>query len=105
MPDHDNKYIKTKVNAYSNKINTDFHILGVSKDEVECNCVTIASIDFVYLQEKTLLGSIFSKCVYKTLKKQMMGYLGYNFMIKISLNETLIPNLELSRKTFIFILI
>ena len=46
---YDEEYIKTKIRTHGNKVYTDFHDLGMPEDGVECDCILIVSIDFLFM--------------------------------------------------------
>ena len=53
LPEYDNRYVKTKIETYGDKVYTNFCNLNVPEDCVECDYLTIISI----LQ--SLYGNIF----------------------------------------------
>ena len=44
---YDDKYIKTKIKAYSDIIITNFHNKKIPKEKVPCKCLSIIMLDFV----------------------------------------------------------
>ena len=50
---HD-RYIKTKTKTYSDKVCTNFCVLNVREDGVECEFFTVTSVDFLLLYEKNI---------------------------------------------------
>lgn len=46
---YDNKYIKTKIRTYNNIFYTDFHELGVSEDDTQCDCLLVIPIDSLFV--------------------------------------------------------
>ena len=45
FPSYDDKYIKTKIRTYSDKVCTNFHVFNVSEDGVDHESFTVISID------------------------------------------------------------
>ena len=45
LPVHNNRYIKTIIRTYGNKVYTDFRGLNVPEDDIECESFTVISID------------------------------------------------------------
>ena len=50
---HD-RYIKTKTKTYSDKVCTNFCVLNVREDGVECEFFAVTSVDFLLLYEKNI---------------------------------------------------
>ena len=44
LPIYGDRYIKTKIRTYGNKVYTDFRNLNVSEDHIECESFTVISI-------------------------------------------------------------
>ena len=42
---YDDRYIKTKIRTYGDKVYTNFHGLNVLEDDIECESFTVISID------------------------------------------------------------
>ena len=89
---YDNKYIKTKIRTYNNIFYTDFHELGVSEDDTQCDCLLVIPIDSLFVwKKKRYLKRHFDECLYKIVNKQMMMHLDYflqldSCLMKISLS-------------------
>ena len=45
LPVYDDRYIKTKIRTYGDKVYTNFCGLNVSEDDIECNSFTVIPID------------------------------------------------------------
>ena len=45
LPVYDDRYIKTEIRAYGKKVYTNFCVLNVPEDGVECESFTVISID------------------------------------------------------------
>ena len=50
-PDYDDRYIKTKIRTYGDKVYTCFRCLNVSENGVECESFTIISINSLLVYE------------------------------------------------------
>ena len=73
LPVFDDRYIKTKIRTYGNKIYTKFCSLNESENGVECENFTIISIDSSLVYEnKYYLWIYLGNCTYKIVAKQMI---------------------------------
>ena len=76
---YDDKYIKTKIRTYGDKVYTNFCSFNVQEDGVDCESFTIISIDFLLVyQNKYYLQVYLDNCVYKIVNTQMIHYLDDN---------------------------
>ena len=76
LPVYDDRYIKTKIRTYGNKFYTNFCGLNVPKDDRECECFTVISIDSLLVYEKKYYVQVYlDNCPYKIVNKQMTDYL------------------------------
>ena len=55
FPVHDDKYIKSKIKTNSKKINTHFYDLIVPEDGIKCNCMTMISIDSLFIYREKIM--------------------------------------------------
>ena len=75
----DNRYIKTKISTYGDKVYINFRDLNVSENDIECECFTVISIDSVLVYEnKYFLQVYLDSCAYEIANKQMTDYLDEN---------------------------
>ena len=83
IPVYDDRYIKTKLRTYGNKVYTNFRCLKVLEDDTECKySYSIDSIP-VY-KNKYYLQIYLDNCSYKITSKQITDYLDDNlFEVKI----------------------
>ena len=49
---YDDRYVKTKIRIYGDKVNTNFRGLNVPEDDIECESFTIISIDSLLVYNK-----------------------------------------------------
>ena len=76
---YDERYIKTKLKAYSNKVYTNFHSLNVPEDDIEWKSCTAASIHTLLLYDsKYYLQLYLDNCAYKIVSKEMTDCLDKN---------------------------
>ena len=76
LPVHDDRYIKTKIRTFGDKVYTNFRGLNVPEDDKECEYFTVISIDFLLVYDtKYYLQVYLDNCVYTILNKQMTDYL------------------------------
>ena len=79
LPVYDDRYIKTKIRTYSNKVYTDLRGLNVSEDDIECEYFSVISINYLLVYEnKYYLQVYLENCAYKIANKQMTDYLNDN---------------------------
>ena len=73
---YDNKYIKTRIRAYGNKVYTNFRDLNVSEYDIECESFSVISNNSLLVyNEKYFLQVFLDNCAYKVVNKQMIAYL------------------------------
>ena len=76
LPVHDDRYIKTKIRTFGDKVYTNFRGLNVPEDYKECEYFTVISIDFLLVYDtKYYLQVYLDNCAYTILNKQMTDYL------------------------------
>ena len=79
LPVYDDRYIKSKIRPYGDKVCTNFCGLNVPKDGVECESFKINSIDSLLVyKNKYYLQVYLDNCSYKVIDKQMTDYLDGN---------------------------
>ena len=81
LPVCDDRYIKTKIKTYDDKVYTNFRGLNVPEDDVECELFTVISINSLLVyDEKYYLQVFLDNCAYKTVNKQVTDYLDENLL-------------------------
>ena len=71
LPLYDDRYIKTKIRTYSDKVHTNIRVLNVPEDDI--------SIEFLHVYEnKYYLQVYLDNCAFKIVNKQMTDYLDEN---------------------------
>ena len=79
LPVYDDRYVKTNIETYGDKVYTNFHGLNLPQDDIKCESFTIISIDSLLVYEnKYYLQVHFDNCAHKILNKQMADYLDEN---------------------------
>ena len=79
LPVYDDRYIKTKIRTYGDKVYTNVRGLNVPEDYIECECFTVISINSLLVyQNKYYLQVYLGNCAYKIAKKQLTDYLDEN---------------------------
>ena len=69
LPVYDDRYIKSKIRTYGDKIYTNFGGLNEPEDDIECESFTIISIDSLLVYEnKYYLNVYLDNCAYKISK-------------------------------------
>ena len=74
LPVHDDRYIKTKIRAFDDKVYTNFLSLILLENVIECKSFTVISTDSL-LEKEFYLEVYLDYCAYKTVKKQLTDYL------------------------------
>ena len=71
LPVYDDRYIKTKIRTYGDKVYTNFYDLNVLEDDIKCKSFTDISIDSLLVyQQKMLSASIFRRLCLKNYKQR-----------------------------------
>ena len=79
LPVDDDRYIKTKIGTYGDKVYTNFLDLNVSENKVVCNSFTVISIDSLLVYDNSYYLQVYlDNCAYKTVGNQMIDYLDYD---------------------------
>ena len=79
LPVYDNRYIKTKIRTYGDKVYTNFCGLNVPENDIKCESFTVISIDSLLVYEnKYQLQLNVDNCAYKSVNKQMTDYVDEN---------------------------
>ena len=79
FPTYDDRYIKTTIRTYGDRVYTNFCGLNMLEDDIECECFTVISIDSLLVYEnKYHLQVYLHNCPYKIVNKQMTDYLDEN---------------------------
>ena len=70
LPVYDNRYIKSKIRIYDNKVYTNCCGLNVPEDDIECKSFTVIFIDFLLVyKNKYYLQVYLGNCGYKRSNK------------------------------------
>ena len=81
LPVYDDRYIKTKIRTYGNKIYTNFRGLNVPEDHVECERFTVISINCLLIYDKKYYLQVYlDNRAYKVVNKQMTDCLDANVL-------------------------
>ena len=79
LPVFDDRYIKTKIRTYGDKVYTNFRGINVPEDDIECESLTVISIDSLLVYEsKYYLQVYLDSSACKIVNKQMTDYLDEN---------------------------
>ena len=63
FPFYDDKYIKTKIRTYGDKFHTNFRVLNVPEDGIECEPFTVISIDSLLVYTSKYYLRVYLKTV------------------------------------------
>ena len=76
---YDDRYVKTKIRKYDDKVYTNFSGLNVPGDDIECEPFTVISIDSLLVyKNKYYLQVYLDNWVSKIVNKQKTDYLDEN---------------------------
>ena len=68
LPVYDDKYIKTKIRTYGDKVYTNYGVLIVPEDDIECDSFTAISIDSLLVyKNKYYIQVYLDSCTYNIL--------------------------------------
>ena len=75
----DDRYLKTKIGTFGDKVYTNFHDLNVLEDDIECESFTVIYIDSLLVYDRKYYLEVYlDNCAYKTVNKQIADYLDEN---------------------------
>ena len=75
-----NKYIKTKVKLYRDKINTNFHKKGIPNEKISYKCLSLIMLESVIrIHKKYYPQTHLQECKYETKKNKMETYMNDDF--------------------------
>ena len=74
-PVYNNKYIKTRIKVYNDRISTNFQYKEITKDNKFCACLSVILLDSIVVNEdKKCYPQIFlEECKYAVKKKKIMN--------------------------------
>ena len=79
LPVYDDRYIKTKIRTYGEKVYINFRGLNIPVNDIEFEAFTVISVDSLLVYEsKYYLHVYLNNCDYKVLNKQTTDYLDEN---------------------------
>ena len=58
-PVYNEKYLKTKIKFYNEKIDTNFHNNKIPKDDPQCICISVILVDSVYRKDRDYYPQVF----------------------------------------------
>ena len=83
------KYIKTKIKMYENRVNTDFQGKEVPKEDASCKCLSLMVLDFVIRVSKNYYPqTLLEECKYVIRKNKMENLINDDLDLSSSDNET-----------------
>ena len=73
---YNDRYIKTKIKTYGDKVYNNFRVSNAPKDDIECKFFKVISIDSLLVYENNFYLQVYlDNCLYKVVNKQMKDYL------------------------------
>ena len=80
----DNRYIKTKIRTYGNKVYANFRDLNVPENNIKRESFTVISIGSLLVYENKYYPQVYlDNCAYKIANEQMTDYLDRSIFLKI----------------------
>ena len=74
-----NKYIKTKITSYGNKVNTNFQGKKIPKENPSYKCLSLIVLDSVIrVNKKYYPPSLLEECKYKITKNKLENLINYD---------------------------
>ena len=84
-----NKYIKTKINSYGDKLNTNFQGKKIAKKPASCKCLSLLMLDSaVRVSKKYYPQTLLEKCKYEIKKTKMENLINDDLNLSSSEDET-----------------
>ena len=69
LPVYDDRYIKTKIRTFGDKVYTNFRGLDVLEDDIKCESFTVISIDSLLVYNKKYYFQVYlDNCAYDVLR-------------------------------------
>ena len=81
---YDDKYIKTKIRTFVDKVCTNFRGLNVPEDDIECRYFIVISIGFLLVYENKYYLQVYLDN-YEIVNKKITGYLAENLFDDLTL--------------------
>ena len=74
------KYIKTKIKQYNDKINTNFHKKGTPRENVSCRCLSLIILEYVHrMNSKYNPQTFLEEYKYEIKKNKMKNFINDDF--------------------------
>ena len=76
-PDYDEKYLKTKIKSYGNRINTNFHGDRMPKEDFHCVCLSLILINSVFkkIGKNSYPQVVLEECEYIVKERKMAKFI------------------------------
>ena len=88
-PVYDNKYIKTEIKIYNNKISTNFYGNKIPEHNEYCACLSAILLDSIVKIDNDYYPQIFlEECKYEVKKKKIMNAINEKFNLDESDDES-----------------
>ena len=74
-----NKYIKAKIKSYGDKVNTNFQVKKIPKENASYKCLSLIMLDSVIrVSKKYYPQTLLEQCKYETKKNKMENLINLN---------------------------
>ena len=89
-PVYNDKYIKTKIKIYNDKVYTNFQHNKIAKDNEYCACLSVILLDstFVNSSKEYYLQIFLEKCKYAIKDRKMINTINEDLKLKESDDES-----------------
>ena len=79
------KYIKTKIKQYKDKINTNFHKKGIPRENSACRCLSLIILEYVHrMNNKYNPQTFLEECKYEIKKNKVKNFNNDDFDLSSS---------------------
>ena len=84
------KYIKTKIKIYNNRVYTNFQHIKIPKDNEYCVCLSVILLDSIFVNsDKEYYPQIFSEeCKYTLRNKKIVNTINEDLELRESYDES-----------------
>ena len=89
-PVYNNKYIKTKIKIYNDKIYTNFQYNKIPKNDECCACLSVTLLDSIFVNSKKdcYLQIFLGECKYEIKDRKIVNTINENLRLNKSDDET-----------------
>ena len=84
-----NKYLKTKIKSYGDKVNTNFQGYKIPKETASYKCLSLIVLDYVIrVNKKYYPQTLLEECMYKITRNKVENFINDDLALSLSYNES-----------------